>query len=86
MKYYIRLVILFALLAGSVRYAAAEVRLAGIFADHMILQRERPIQIWGWAFKPVIADHDCTIQKRPRKCSVKRLTGLRNIATFSKAT
>ena len=51
MKYYIRLVILFALLAGSVRYASAEVRLAGIFADHMILQREKPIQIWGWADK-----------------------------------
>ena len=51
MKYYIRLVILFALLAGSVRYASAEVRLANIFADHMILQREKPIQIWGWADK-----------------------------------
>lgn len=44
MKNYIRLVILFFLLAGSVRYASAEVRLAGIFADHMVLQREKPIQ------------------------------------------
>jgi len=42
---------LFSLLAGSVRQAAAEVRLAGIFADHMILQREQPVQIWGWAAK-----------------------------------
>ena len=51
MKYYIRLVILFSLLAGSVRYASAEVRLPGIFADHMVLQRDHPVQIWGWADK-----------------------------------
>ncbi len=29
--------------------ASAELRLAGIFADHMVLQREQPIQIWGRA-------------------------------------
>lgn len=33
-------------LAGS---AAAEARLAGIFGDHMVLQREAPIAVWGWA-------------------------------------
>ncbi len=43
--------ILLSLLAGSVRQTTAEVRLAGIFADHMILQREHPVQIWGWANK-----------------------------------
>jgi len=51
MKHFIRLVILFSLLAGSVRHASAEVRLAGIFADHMVLQRGQPVQIWGWANK-----------------------------------
>ena len=30
---------------------AAELRLSGIFADHMVLQRDRPVTIWGWAEK-----------------------------------
>ncbi|RLT18770.1 MAG: sialate O-acetylesterase, partial [Planctomycetota bacterium] len=27
----------------------AGVRLPQVFADHMVLQRGRPIPIWGWA-------------------------------------
>lgn len=27
----------------------AEVRLPKVFSDHMVLQRDKPIQIWGWA-------------------------------------
>ncbi len=27
----------------------AELRLSGIFGDHMVLQREKPVNIWGWA-------------------------------------
>lgn len=29
--------------------ALAEVRLPAIFSDHMVLQQEMPIQVWGWA-------------------------------------
>jgi len=29
--------------------AAAEVRLANIFNDHMVLQRDKPVTVWGWA-------------------------------------
>jgi len=29
--------------------ARAEVRLAKIFSDHMVLQRDRPVPVWGWA-------------------------------------
>ncbi|MFA6109030.1 MAG: 9-O-acetylesterase, partial [Candidatus Latescibacterota bacterium] len=29
--------------------AAAEVRLPALFGDHMVLQREQPIRVWGWA-------------------------------------
>ncbi|MEZ5275015.1 MAG: sialate O-acetylesterase [Opitutaceae bacterium] len=29
--------------------ASAELRLAAIFSDHMVLQREQPIPVWGWA-------------------------------------
>ncbi|NMA40560.1 MAG: sialate O-acetylesterase, partial [Lentisphaerae bacterium] len=27
----------------------AEVKLPAVFADHMVLQREQPIPVWGWA-------------------------------------
>lgn len=36
-----------ALLGGGA--AQAEVRLAGVFADHMVLQRELPVAVWGRA-------------------------------------
>lgn len=29
--------------------ANAEIRLAGIFGEHMVLQRQKEIRIWGWA-------------------------------------
>ena len=35
-----------AMLAGD---ASAELRLAKIFADHMVIQREKPVVVWGWA-------------------------------------
>ncbi len=27
----------------------AEVRLSGIFTGNMVIQRDKPVQIWGWA-------------------------------------
>jgi len=42
--------LLFALLLVSVLLPlAAEVQLAEIFADNMVLQREKPVPVWGWA-------------------------------------
>jgi sialate O-acetylesterase len=29
--------------------ATAQVRLATIFADHMVVQRNQPVRVWGWA-------------------------------------
>lgn len=49
MKTSIRVMLLVVLVIASVPQAWAEVRLAGIFADHMVVQRDRPIQVWGWA-------------------------------------
>ncbi len=39
------------LTAGSLARppARAEVHLPGVFSSHMVLQRERPIPVWGWA-------------------------------------
>ena len=51
MKVSIRLTVLLVVLIANAPHVLAEVRLAGIFADHMVLQRDRPIQVWGWADK-----------------------------------
>ena len=37
------------LAAVSVPAARADVRLPRIFGSHMVLQRERPVPVWGWA-------------------------------------
>jgi sialate O-acetylesterase len=29
--------------------AVADVRLAALFSDHAVLQRDRPLPVWGWA-------------------------------------
>ena len=29
--------------------ASAELRIANLFGDHMVLQQEQPVRIWGWA-------------------------------------
>lgn len=42
-------VCLAALLALACAGVSAQVRLAGIFGDHMVLQRQAPIRIWGQA-------------------------------------
>ncbi len=36
-------------LAGLVTTAQAEVKLASIFGDAMVLQRDLPVPVWGWA-------------------------------------
>jgi sialate O-acetylesterase len=37
------------LVAASVAHASAEVKLPKMLSDHAVLQRERPIHLWGWA-------------------------------------
>lgn len=52
MKYVMRrwiLLVSLACVAAGAQSATAEVRLANIFADHMVLQRDAPIMVWGWA-------------------------------------
>jgi sialate O-acetylesterase len=43
----IRLVLIFALALPLT--AAAEIHLPNLFSDHAVLQRDRPVRIWGWA-------------------------------------
>jgi sialate O-acetylesterase len=37
------------LLTSAASLPAAELRPASLFTDHMILQREQPVPVWGWA-------------------------------------
>ena len=37
------------LLAPAASLPAAELKLASIFADHMVLQRGKPVAVWGWS-------------------------------------
>ena len=36
-------------LSGFTSVAGAKIQLAGPFSDHMVLQRDKPIPVWGWA-------------------------------------
>lgn len=42
-------IISFALLVSSATRLHAAVRLPGVLSDHAVLQRDRPIHLWGWA-------------------------------------
>jgi sialate O-acetylesterase len=37
------------LAAGWISLVQAEVRMPGLFSDHMVLQQRKPILVWGWA-------------------------------------
>ena len=41
--------VLLSLLVASILPAAADVRLPNIFTDNMLLQRDMPVRVWGWA-------------------------------------
>jgi sialate O-acetylesterase len=45
-RFPVALLLLGPLLAGS---AQADVKLPAIFGDHMVLQRDLPVAVWGWA-------------------------------------
>lgn len=45
----VRLLAAALLLACGARHARCEARLPGILSNHMVLQRERPIHVWGWS-------------------------------------
>ena len=37
------------LLAPVTVLPAAELKLAAVLSDHMVLQRDKPVPVWGWA-------------------------------------
>lgn len=44
----ILLTLLFAVLGGQIA-RAAEFKLASVFCDRAVLQRDAPVPVWGWA-------------------------------------
>ena len=44
-----RLLLVAALCVVCVTVGAQDLRVAGLFADHMVLQRGKPVPVWGWA-------------------------------------
>lgn len=41
--------VILALLLSATCVGAAEFKVANVFQDHMVLQRDKPINIWGWS-------------------------------------
>ncbi len=54
MNRYFALVSCLVLLA-AVSAGQAEVEPANIFADHMVLQRDMPVTVWGWRTRMMMA-------------------------------
>ncbi len=46
-----KFIAMFILVWSNGAVAQAELKFPGIFSDHTVLQRERPLPIWGWADK-----------------------------------
>jgi len=40
---------MFTLLALAAPWASAELRISNAFTDHMVLQQQMPVRVWGWA-------------------------------------
>jgi len=50
-KVYSQFILIVLLLGLTSISSFAEVRLAKVFNNHMVLQRDIPIPVWGWADK-----------------------------------
>ena len=60
--------LLFALMLGHGLFGADALKTHGIFRSNMVLQRDKPITIWGWA--PVGSEVEVSFGKRSAKAKV----------------
>lgn len=61
------LALLTALLAPSIALHGAELKLASVFTDHAVLQREAVVPVWSWAD----ADGDKNLPAAPFRCPMQ---------------
>ena len=47
--------------------SAADLKLPAVFSDHMVLQRDKPIAVWGWAD----ADEEISVEFAGQKKTAK---------------
>ena len=57
--------------AGIPVFVQAEDRLAHIFQDNMVLQREKPVPVWGWATPGTQVEVSFSGQKKPAQADEK---------------
>lgn len=50
-RFFSSLVFVVAVALSASTATAAELRLSPVFGDHMVLQRDKPVKIWGWGDK-----------------------------------
>jgi hypothetical protein len=58
--------------------ASAELKVANVFGDHMVLQQEMPIRVWGWAVSGpnvVIYHKPIDISKLAKSCQLALSNG-----------
>ena len=56
-----------AILLALVAVAAGEVRLPNVFSDHMVVQRDKAIKVWGWGEKGDTVTVEFAGQKKSAK-------------------
>ena len=61
------LLLLLGCLILSVASAVSELRVSNIFGDYMVIQRDQPIRVWGWAepgasVRVIFASRDLTVK------------------------
>ena len=54
-------------LASLLPLTAAELKLASVLADHMVLQRDKPVAVWGWADAGAEVTVEFAAQKKTSK-------------------
>ncbi len=48
-RFSLMIILASAMAAGSAAPAAAQIRLPAVFGDHMVIQQDKPVIVWGWA-------------------------------------
>lgn len=62
--------ILIVFLVAFVNFCSADLKLASMFSDGMVFQRDKPVQVWGWDDAGAIVSVEFAGQKKTAVCYV----------------